>query len=61
MTDQTTTDEALDVEGLAGQLYVQQARGQPFAWWHVLREDIRAQFRAEARAKIADFNSRNAF
>ena len=53
------TDKLL-IEGLAAQLYVKSCHGGPYAWWHVLREDIKRAFRKAASAKIAEFDERNA-
>lgn len=53
--------EAMIVEGLAAQLYVTEAirEGQAYVWWHVMREDIKAQYRKLAAAKIVEFSARN--
>lgn len=50
----------LDIEGLAAQLYVTDNTGRAFAWWHVMRDDIREEYRAAARRKIEQFNRNNA-
>ncbi len=45
--------EVLEVEGVAAQIYTCECRGKPFVWWHALREDIKENYRWQARAAIA--------
>ena len=59
--DECRIDEPLNVEGLAGQLYVQSTNGGAFVWWHLLRDSIKDDFRKQARERIADFVSKNPF
>ena len=61
MEDERQLDDPLNVEGLAAQLYVQSARGAHFAWWHLLREPIKKNFREQARKQISDFLAKSVF
>lgn len=56
-----SAEDALMVEGLAAQLYVQSREGATFPWWHVMRDEIRQEYRRKAREQIAEFRRRNPF
>lgn len=47
-------DDALIVEGLAGQLCG--SDGGIFAWWHLANDAAKERWRKKARKQIADFN-----
>lgn len=51
-------EDALLIEGLAGQLCGSRSEG-PFAWWHVANEAFKERWRILARKQIAEFNERN--
>ena len=53
--------DARDIEGLAGQLYTQDAsrRGEAFVWWHLLRDSIKTEYRTRAIGQINEFHARN--
>ena len=44
-------DDALKVEGLAAQLCAENSG--TYTWWHVMRDDLKPQWREQARQKIA--------
>lgn len=47
-------DEALAIEGLAAQLYAA-SRPDGYVWWHLLRDEIKAEFRVKAQQKVSAF------
>lgn len=50
-------EDALLIEGLAGQLCSSRSEGH-FAWWHVASEATKERWRILARKQIAEFNER---
>lgn len=61
MKNERSLDDPLNVEGLAGQLYVQSTQGGHFVWWHLLRESVKDDFRQKARSRIAEFAAKTPF
>jgi hypothetical protein len=55
--DLSGCDEVV-VEGIAAQLYTSHCGGA-FCWWHVLREDIKKDYRKKAIEKIIKFTLEN--
>lgn len=51
-------EDALLIEGLAGQLCGSRSEGH-FAWWHGASEATKERWRILARKQIAEFNQRN--
>ena len=56
-------DDPLKIEGLAAQLYSNGAskNREHFVWWHLLREDIKQEWRKEAVMQIAKFRAATPF
>lgn len=49
----TVTPQLLLIEGLAAQLYAKEREGDGYPWWHLLREEIRVEYRAKAAEHLA--------
>ncbi len=50
----------LSIEGLAAQLYEREQKGGICVWWHLLRLDLKDEFRRRARFQIQEYAVRNA-
>ncbi len=48
-----TTRSALEIEGLAAQLYMASLTHGAYVWWHMLRDGVKAEFRFRAAQEIA--------
>jgi hypothetical protein len=50
---EATSDDDLEVEGVAAQLYMRATPG-PFAWWPTLLPALKNVYRGHARARLVE-------